>query len=62
MEYAAGKIVAIDHKKKEYSEITLAEMEAAMKAAAAKMEEANTPDEGADGLHAARDASRRWSR
>lgn len=41
MEYAAGKIVAIDHKKKEYSEITLAEMEAAMKAAAAKMEEAN---------------------
>lgn len=41
MEYAAGKITAIDHKKKEYSEITLAEMEAAMKAAAAKMEEAN---------------------
>jgi len=41
MEYAAGKIVSIDHKKKEYSEITLAEMEAAMKAAAAKMEEAN---------------------
>ena len=41
MEYAAGKIVSIDHKKKEYSEITLAEMEAAMKAASAKMEEAN---------------------
>jgi len=41
VEYAAGKIVSIDHKKKEYSEITLAEMEAAMKAAAAKMEEAN---------------------
>jgi hypothetical protein len=41
VEYAAGKIVAIDHKKKEYSEITLAEMEAAMKAAQAKMEEAN---------------------
>ena len=41
MEYAAGKIVSIDHKKKEYSEITLAEMEAAMKAATAKMEEAN---------------------
>jgi hypothetical protein len=39
MEYAAGKIVAIDHKKKEYSEITLAEMEAAMKGMAAKMEE-----------------------
>jgi hypothetical protein len=41
VEYGAGKIVSIDHKKKEYSEITLAEMEAAMKAAAAKMEEAN---------------------
>jgi hypothetical protein len=41
VEYAAGKIVAIDHKKKEYSEITLAEMEAAMKEAAAKMEQAN---------------------
>jgi hypothetical protein len=41
VEYAAGKIVSIDHKKKEYSEITLAEMEASMKAAAAKMEEAN---------------------
>jgi hypothetical protein len=41
MEYAAGKITAIDHKKKEYSEITLAEMEAAMQAAQAKMEQAN---------------------
>jgi hypothetical protein len=41
IEYAAGKIVSIDHKKKEYSEITLAEMEAALKAASAKMEEAN---------------------
>ncbi len=41
VEYAAGKIVSIDHKKKEYSEITLAEMEAAMKAASAKMEAAN---------------------
>jgi hypothetical protein len=40
MEYGPGKIVSIDHKKKEYSEITLAEMEAAMKAAAAKMEQA----------------------
>ena len=28
-EYATGKITNIDHKKKEYSEITLAEMEAA---------------------------------
>jgi hypothetical protein len=41
VEYAPGRIVAIDHQKKEYSEITLAEMEAAMKQAAAKMEEAN---------------------
>ena len=41
VEYGPGKIVSIDHKKKEYSEITLAEMEAAMKAAQAKMEEAN---------------------
>ena len=40
-EYASGKITSIDHKKKEYSEITLAEMEAAMKAASAKMEQAN---------------------
>lgn len=40
-EYGPGKIVSIDHKKKEYSEITLAEMEAAMKQAAAKMEAAN---------------------
>jgi hypothetical protein len=40
MEYGPGKIVSIDHKKKEYSEITLAEMEAAMKEAAAKMEQA----------------------
>jgi len=41
VEYGPGKIVSIDHKKKEYSEITLAEMEAAMKDAAAKMDEAN---------------------
>jgi hypothetical protein len=40
-EYGAGKIISIDHKKKEYSEMTLAEMEAAMKAATAKMDEAN---------------------
>jgi hypothetical protein len=41
VEYGPAKIVAIDHKKKEYSEITLAEMEAAMKQAALKMEEAS---------------------
>jgi hypothetical protein len=41
VEYAAGAIVSIDHKKKQYSEITLAEMEAALKAARAKMEEAS---------------------
>jgi len=41
VEYGPANIISIDHKKKEYSEITLAEMEAAMKQAAAKMEEAN---------------------
>jgi len=41
VEYGPAKIISIDHKKKEYSEITLAEMEAAMKQAAAKMEEAS---------------------
>ena len=41
VEYGPGKITAIDHKKKEYSETTLAEMEAAMKEAAAKMEAAS---------------------
>jgi hypothetical protein len=39
VEYGPGKITSIDHKKKEYSEITLAEMEAAMQKATAKMEE-----------------------
>jgi hypothetical protein len=38
VEYATGKIVTIDHKKKEYSEFTLAEAEARMKEAAAEME------------------------
>jgi hypothetical protein len=41
IEYGTGRIVTIDHKKKEYSEITAAEMEAAMKAMQAKMQEAN---------------------
>jgi hypothetical protein len=41
VEYGPGKITTIDHKKKEYSETTLAEMEAAMKEAAAKMEAAS---------------------
>ena len=41
MDYAAGRIVSVDHKKKEYSEITFAEMEAGLKAAAAKMDEAS---------------------
>ena len=50
IEYGPGKITTIDHKKKEYSEITLAEMEAALKQASAKMEEvskqfANMPPE-----------------
>ncbi len=39
IEYGPGRIVTIDHKKKEYSEVTLAEMEAALKQAGAKMEE-----------------------
>lgn len=39
VEYGAGKITSIDHKKKEYSEITLAEMDAAMKQAQAKMDQ-----------------------
>jgi hypothetical protein len=41
VEYAAGRITAIDHKKKEYSEITLAEMETAMKEAQAKLDQTN---------------------
>ncbi|HEY5908209.1 MAG TPA: DUF4412 domain-containing protein [Vicinamibacteria bacterium] len=38
VEYASGKITTIDHKKKEYSEFTVAEAEARMKEAAAEME------------------------
>lgn len=38
VEYASGRIVMIDHKKKEYSETTLAELEATMKAATAQMD------------------------
>lgn len=38
VEYASGKITTIDHKKKEYSEFTLAEAEARMKDAMAEME------------------------
>jgi hypothetical protein len=41
VEYGPAKIITIDHKKKEYSEITLAEMEAAMQQAAQKMEAAS---------------------
>ncbi len=37
---AAGKIVMVDHKKKEYSETSLAEIEAAAKQASAQMDEA----------------------
>jgi Domain of unknown function (DUF4412) len=40
MEFASGKIVTIDHAKKEYSEMTLAELDEMMKGAAAQMEEA----------------------
>jgi hypothetical protein len=38
VEYATGKITTIDHKKKEYSEFTLAEAEARMKEMSAEME------------------------
>jgi hypothetical protein len=41
VEYGSGRMVTIDHHKKEYWETTSAEMEAAMKAAAAKMQQAN---------------------
>jgi len=40
-EYGAGKITSIDHKKKEYSEVTLAEMEAQMQKMSAEMEKAS---------------------
>ena len=38
VEYASGRIVSIDHKKKEYTEMTLAEIETAMKTATAQMD------------------------
>jgi hypothetical protein len=38
-EYASGKIVSIDHQKKEWSETSLAEIQEAMKAASAQMEQ-----------------------
>ena len=41
MEYATGKITNIDHKKKQYFETSLADMEAQMKAASAEMEKAS---------------------
>jgi hypothetical protein len=40
-EYGPGKITTIDHKKKEYSEITLADVQAQMQKASAEMEKAN---------------------
>lgn len=40
MEFASGKIVTIDHQKKEYSEMTVAEIDEAMKGMAAQMEQA----------------------
>jgi hypothetical protein len=38
VEYGPGRIVSIDHKKKEYSDVTLAELEAGMKAASERMQ------------------------
>jgi hypothetical protein len=40
LEFATGKLITVDHQKKEYSEITFAEMDAMMKAQAQRMEEA----------------------
>lgn len=40
MDFVSGKITNIDHQKKEYSEMTVAEIDAAMKGVAAQMEEA----------------------
>jgi hypothetical protein len=39
IEYGPGRIVSIDHKRKEYSEVTLAQIEAAMKSISAQMEQ-----------------------
>jgi hypothetical protein len=39
IEYGPGRIVTIDHKRKEYSEITMAEMEAALAKMSAQMQE-----------------------
>ena len=41
VEYGPGRIVSIDHKKKEYSDVTLAELEAGMKAASERMQAMN---------------------
>src|SRR5262249_55252974 len=41
VEYATGKIISIDNKKKEYWEATAAEFEAQMKKMNAQMEQAN---------------------
>jgi len=40
VDFAAGKVIQIDHKKKQYSEMTMDELEAAMKDAAAEMQKA----------------------
>ena len=40
IDLGAGRIVSIDHKKKEYSEVVVAEIEAMMKQATAQMDEA----------------------
>jgi outer membrane scaffolding protein for murein synthesis (MipA/OmpV family) len=40
MEFASGKIINVDHQKKEFSEMTVAEIDEAMKGMAAQMEQA----------------------
>lgn len=41
LDLAAGKIINVDHKQKQYSEMTLAEIEAMLKDASAQMEQAS---------------------
>jgi hypothetical protein len=40
MEFASGKIITVDHQKKQYSEMTVTEIDEAMKGMAAQMEQA----------------------
>ena len=59
---SAGKITMIDHRKKEYSETTLGEIEAAMQRASARMREASARMQDDDRDDATRDPRRSWAR